>query len=361
MDLELFKGRLTITTEAYVRTTKDLLYRYTIPSSSGLETGDKSVANPTVLGNLGNIQNKGLEVDISYDIFKGKKSNSFRWNAAFNLGLNRNKVTSLPGGTITTPDAAYRNFTSQVKEGDPLGTYYGFIFKGVYARDADAAVRDKNGNIVYELDGVTPRLIRINSETGDVYKGGDAIFEDFNKDGIINNQDRIKIGNANATFFGGFNNSFDYKNFGVRFFIQFQYGNDVINGMRYELENMQYTANQATSVLKRWRKQGDITDMPRALRNDNRNNMASTRWIEDGSYARLKFITLSYNFPKSLLSRIKIKNIATYITTTNLFTWSNYTGADPEIGLGSSPSFIGVDRGLTPQSRAYTLGLNIKF
>jgi TonB-linked SusC/RagA family outer membrane protein len=361
MDLELFKSRLTITTEVYVRTTKDLLYRYTIPSSSGLETSDKSVSNPTILGNLGNIQNKGIELDISYDVFKGKKSGSFKWNAAFNLGLNRNKVTKLPGGTITTPDAAYRNFTSQVKEGDPLGTYYGFIFNGVYARDADAAVRDKNGNVVYELDGITPRLMRINTETGDVYKGGDAIFKDFNNDGIINNQDRIKIGNANATFFGGFNNSFDYKNFGVRFFIQFQYGNDVINGMRYELENMQFTTNQATSVLKRWRKQGDITDMPRALRNDGRNNMASTRWIEDGSYARLKFITLSYNFPKSVLNRIKIKNISTYITTTNLFTWTPYTGADPEIGLGSSPSFIGVDRGLTPQSRAYTLGINIKF
>ncbi len=157
----------------------------------------------------------------------------------------------MPGGTITTPDAAYRNFTSRVKEGDPLGTYYGLIFKGVYSRDIDAAVRDINGNVVYELDGVTPRLMRISSETGDVYKGGDAIYEDFNHDGIINNQDRVKIGDANAPFFGGFNNSFDYKNFGLRFFIQYQYGNDVINGMRFELENMQYTNNAATSVLKK--------------------------------------------------------------------------------------------------------------
>jgi hypothetical protein len=89
--------------------------------------------------------------------------------------------------------------------------------------------------------------------------------------------------------------------------------------------------------------------------------MASTRWIEDGSYARLKYVTLSYRFPKSLLTRIKIKDLSTFFTTTNLFTWTNYTGADPEIGLGSSPSFIGVDRGLTPQSKSYTLGINIKF
>ncbi len=256
LDLELFNSRLTITTEAYVRTTKDLLYRYTIPSSSGLETGDRSVSNPTVLGNLGNIQNKGIELDISYDAIKGRKPGSFRWNVAFNLGLNRNKVTSLPGGTITTPDAAYRNFTSQVKEAIRWAPIMVWYLKGVYARDIDAAVRDINGNVVYELDGVTPRLMRINSETGDVYKGGDAIFQDLNYDGIINNQDRIKIGDANALFFGGFNNSFDYKNFGVRFFIQFQYGNDVINGMRYELENMQYTNNAATSVLKKMAQTG---------------------------------------------------------------------------------------------------------
>lgn len=361
IDLELFNRRLVITNEWYIRTTKDLLYRYTIPSSSGLETSDRSTGNPTVLGNLGNITNKGFEVDVSYDAIRPKKAGGFRWNVMFNIGVNRNKVTSLPGGTITTPNATYRNFISQVKEGDALGTYYGFVFKGVYATDQDAAVRDKNGNIVYELDGTTPRLMRINSETGDVYKGGDAMFEDFNHDGIINDQDRVKIGNANPDFFGGFNNSFDYKSFGIRFFIQFQYGNDVINGMRYELESMQFTNNAATSVLKRWRKQGDVTDMPRALRNDGRNNVASSRWVEDGSYARMKYLTLSYRFPKTLLRRIRINDLSMFVTGTNLFTITNYTGADPEIGLGSTPSFIGVDRGLTPQSKMYTLGVNLKF
>lgn len=361
LDLELFKGRLLIANDWYIRTTRDLLYRYTIPSSSGLETSDGSTSNPTVLGNLGNIQNRGFELDISYDAIKPKKTGAFRWNVAFNIGLNRNKVTSLPGGTILTSNGTYRNFTSQVKEGDPLGTYYGFVFKGVYARDSDAAVKDKDGNTVYELDGITPRIMRINSETGDTYKGGDAIFQDFNHDGIINEQDRVKIGDANAAFFGGLNNSFDYKNFGVRFFIQFQSGNDVINGMRYELESMQFTLNAATSVLDRWRKQGDVTNIPRALRNDGRNNVASTRWIEDGSYARLKYVTLSYRLPSKLSKSIKLRDLSLFFTASNLFTLSGYTGADPEIGIGSSPSFIGVDRGLTPQSRMYTLGINLKF
>ena len=361
LDVSLFKNKLNISNEWYIRTTKDLLYRYTIPSSSGLETSDRSTSNPTVLGNLGNIQNKGFELDISYDAIRPKKAGGFRWNLAFNVGVNQNKVTSLPGGTITTSSGTYRNFVSQVKEGDPLGTYYGFVFKGVYSTDQSAAAKDKDGNVIYELDGATPKLMRINSETGDVYKGGDAIFEDFNHDGIINEQDRVKIGNANPDFFGGFSNSFDYKDFGVRFFIQFQYGNDIINGMRYELESMQFTLNAATSVLNRWRKQGDITNMPRALRNDGRNNVASTRWIEDGSYARLKYLTISYRLPKSILQTIKLRDVSMFLTGTNLITFTDYTGADPEIGLGSTPSFIGVDRGLTPQSRSYTLGINVKF
>jgi TonB-linked SusC/RagA family outer membrane protein len=361
IDLELFNSRLVITNDWYIRTTKDLLYRYTIPSSSGLETSSGSTANPTVLGNLGNIQNKGFELDISYEAIRAKKAGAFKWNVGFNIGINRNKVTKLPGGTITTPDATFRNFTSQVKEGDALGTYYGYVFKGVYATDLAAAVKDKNGKTVYELDGVTPRIMRINSETGDTFKGGDAIFEDFNHDGIIDEQDRVKIGNANPDFFGGFNNSFDYKNFGVRLFVQFQYGNDVINGMRYDLESMQFTLNAATSVLNRWRKQGDITNMPRALRNDGRNNVASTRWVEDGSYARLKYITFSYKCPRPLISRTGLKDVSMFVTLSNLFTWTKYTGADPEIGLGDSPTFIGVDKGLTPQSKMYTMGINIKF
>ncbi len=360
VDLELFNSRLIISNDWYIRTTKDLLYRYTIPSSSGLETSNGATGNPTVLGNLGDIRNKGFEVELSYDAIRSKKAGGFKWNVAFNIGVNRNKVTSLPGGTINTPDT-YRNFTSQVKEGDPLGTYYGYVFKGVYATDMDAVVRDASGKTVYELDGTTPRILKIDSETGETYKGGDAIFEDFNHDGIINLQDRVKIGNANPDFFGGFNNSFDYKNFGVKFFIQFQYGNDVINGMRYELEGMQFTNNAATSVLNRWRKQGDITNIPRALRNDARNNVASTRWIEDGSYARMKYITFSYRANRRTANAIGLKEMSMFATVTNLFTWTNYTGADPEIGLGDSPSFIGVDRGSTPQSKTFTLGISAKF
>jgi len=248
-----------------------------------------------------------------------------------------------------------------VKEGDALGTYYGLVFKGVYATDADAAVRDVKGSVVHELDGVTPKTMRIGSETGNLLKGGDAIYEDFNNDGIINDQDRVLIGNANPDFFGGFNNTFDYKNFSLKFFIQFQYGNDIINGMRYNLESMIGTENQAITTLQRWRKQGDITNMPRALRQDDRNTAGSSRWIEDGSYARLKFLTLNYRFANTLVKKIRLKGLDAFVTANNIFTRSDYTGADPEIAIGSNPAFIGIDRRLTPQTRGYTLGINARF
>jgi TonB-linked SusC/RagA family outer membrane protein len=353
LDIDLFKSRLTATFEVYNKNTKDLLYDLQVPTTSGLAT-------PSVLTNLGTIRNRGIELQLDYNAIKGKKAGDFDWNISFNIGRNENKVTSLPGGTLKTPNA-YAGFGSQVKQGDALGTYYGLVFKGVYPTDNDAVVHDAKGNVVYALDGITPKKMRLNSETGDTLRGGDAIYQDFNNDGIINDQDRVLVGNANAMFSGGLNNAFVYKNFTLTVFIQYQYGNDVINGLRYQMEKMDNNDNQAISTLRRWRKQGDITNMPRALNGNNRNSQGSTRWIEDGSYARLKQLTLNYRFPVSIAKKLRMKNASAYFTGTDLFTITNYTGADPEVQIGSSPSFIGVDTGLIPRQKAFTLGFNFTF
>jgi TonB-linked SusC/RagA family outer membrane protein len=349
LDASFFNSRLGITLEVYNRITKDLLYNLSLPSSSGLTS--------SILTNLGNIRNRGIELNITGTPIAAK---NFNWNTSFNIATNINKVLSLPGGTVTTSDS-YGGFTSQIKEGDALGTYYGLVFKGVYANDADAVVHDKDGNVIYELNGTTPRLMHIGSETGNVYKGGDAIFEDFNHDGIINDQDKVRIGDANPKFFGGYNNTFTYKSWSFRFFIQYQYGNNIIDGIRLQLESMTNANNQALSVLRRWRTQGDVTDIPRALATDTRNILPSTRWIEDGSYARIKFVTLSYKVPAQFLKRINISGLDMFLTANNIYTWTKYTGADPEISLGSNPAFIGVDQGLTPQTKGYTFGFNLKF
>lgn len=364
MDLDLFKSRIVVTLDLYNKVTKDLLFNLPVPSSSGVVGGwNLSNQNASILTNLGNISNRGVELDVMINAIRAKKAGDFEWTLSFNLGRNINRVTSLPGGTLKLTEN-YANMGSQVKQGDALGTYYGLVFKGVYATDNDAVVRDPKGEIVYELDGINPRKMRLLSEAGDTLRGGDAIYEDLNSDGIINDQDRMLIGNANPDFFGGLSNEFRYKNFGFKFFIQFQYGNDVVNGMRYYLERMMTPDNQAVTTMQRWRKQGDVTDMPRALNNDQRNSQGSTRWIEDGSYARLKFITLNYTLPKAWLQKIKLKGVDAFFTANDLITFTKYTGSDPEISIssfGNNPAFIGVDRGLTPRSRGYTLGINARF
>jgi TonB-linked SusC/RagA family outer membrane protein len=351
LDLELFDSRVTVTTDVYNKDTKNLLYSLPLPSSSGI--------NGSIYTNLGNIRNRGVELDVFVDLIRPTKASALAWNVSFNIARNTNKVLKLPGGTLTFSDT-YAGFTSQVKQGDPLGTYYGLTYKGVYATDASAIVKDAKGGIVYNADGVTPKTMVMGSETGYQFKGGDAIYEDYNHDGIIDDQDKVLIGNANPIFFGGFNNAIDYKNFGIRLFIQFQYGNSVINGLKYYLERMTSTDNQAASVQRRWRKQGDISDIPRALSTDTRNSLPSSRWVEDGSYARLKFVTFTYRLPNKLMQRIRLRSADLFLTANNLFTWTNYTGTDPEIAIGSNPAFIGVDQGLTPQSKGYTLGINVR-
>jgi len=356
LDASFFHDRLGLTIDVYNRLTKNLLYNLALPATSGLVNSLTGNSGGYVYTNLGTIRNRGIELNITATPLALK---NFTWNTSFNIATNVNKVLSLPGGTVTTADS-YGGFNSQIKEGDALGTYYGLVFKGVYSRDADAVVHDKNGNVIYELNGITPRLMHIGSETGNVYKGGDAIYEDFNHDGIIDDQDKVRIGDANPKFFGGYNNSFTYKNWGLRFLIQYQYGNNIIDGLRLQLESMTNANNQAQSVLRRWRTQGDVTDMPRALATDTRNILPSTRWVEDGSYARLKYVTLSYKVAQKSLQRIGIASMDMFFTANNLYTWTKYIGADPEIALGSNPAFIGIDQGLTPQTKGYTLGVNVK-
>jgi TonB-linked SusC/RagA family outer membrane protein len=351
LDMELFK-KITVGIDLYEKKTRDLLYTLRLPTSSGLTSG--------LLINLGDLSNRGIDFDVAFDPIVPKKQDGFRWNVLFNISRNINKVTSLPGGILTFNNN-YARFGSQVKEGDALGTYYGLVFKGVYARDEDAVVRDASGNVVFELDGTTPRTIRVDSENGLPFRGGDAMYEDFNHDGIINAQDRILVGNSNPDFFGGLNNTFNYKAFRLNFFINFTYGNDIINGTRYELERMDNKNNQGISVLRRWRKQGDQSDMPRALRADNRNTIGSTRWIEDGSYARLKTVTLNYRLPGRFVDKIKLSSADIYFTASNVFTVTNYTGSDPEIGLGADLALSGVERGGNPRQKAYLVGLNVKF
>jgi len=333
LDLSFLRDRLILNADFYVKNTSDLLFDVPIPETTGFGY---------ITQNVGDIQNKGAEFALTSHIL----NRQFKWTSNFNISFNRNKVVSLPEDLLT--DGYMQNGTYHIlQEGQPIGVFYGYKFLGVFSRDED------------NVDEV-----RFGSATGAIFKGGDPIWDDLNGDHIIDDNDRQVIGDAQPKFIGGFNNDFSYKNFTLNIFFQFVYGNDiysVLNGQR----NWVFAYNNtSTDALNRWREQGDVTDYPRPIRNDPLHSgyyyRVSDRWIEDGSYLRLKNVSLAYNVPKQITDKLKLGGLKAYVTGQNLVTWTHYTAYDPEVSSYTGTK-IGVDEGSYPQSRTIIFGLNVDF
>ncbi len=334
-DLQFLDGRINFTVDYYLKNTSDLLFDVQVPS----ETGFNSIPF-----NFGSIRNTGFDFQLDGIIIKKPVT----WNSTITFGLNRNKVTELPNNSDYRPNA-----TSLARVGQPVGVFYGYKALGVYARDEDNVYKsDANGN-------VTDRF-RKGSSTGSVYKGGDVIYEDLNGDGIINDDDLQVIGNPTPKYFGGFQNTFGYKDFTLGVFFNYSIGNDVFNFLRRAQDGYQFDANFSTDQLRRWKKQGDVTDIPRLVKTDPMENYAiSSRFVEDGSFIRLQTVSLGYNIPSKFSNKFGVKNASLGLSAQNLITWGSYTGYDPEVSSGGTLS-AGVDNGSFPKSRFYNLSLNIK-
>ncbi|WP_316827171.1 TonB-dependent receptor [Pedobacter miscanthi] len=316
LDLSMFNSRITFTADAYIKKTNDLLLNVPLALSTGFDTQAR---------NVGSMENKGFEFVLSTkNIVKDK----FTWSTDLNFSLNRNKVTSLGNsltsinfGGIDSRDAAIR-----VEVGKPLGAFYGYVYQGV-----DPA----NGN---------------------------AKFADLDNDGKITAADRTYIGNAQPKFTYGMNNTLNYGSFGLSFFFQGVQGNDIFNASRIDLEGLYDSKNQSTAVLNRWTTPGQITDIPKASKGQTDNSRTSSRFVEDGSYLRLKSATLSYNFSSDLLKKLNMSKVTVFATSYNLLTFTKYTGFDPEVQRydGNSPS-MGIDYGTYPQARTFLFGVNVGF
>lgn len=354
VDWSLFDNRLSGQFEYYNRTTTDLLLKETLSSTLGYSTQ---------YINFGSVKNSGIEFGITGVILKGSKT-KLRWKSYFNIARNHNKLLSIPENLDQDSFTATKEgYTSKLQEGDVIGGFYGYRALGVYANDDDAILKDAEGNIIYEADDVTPKYMRYGSNTGHQFQGGDMIYKDFNGDGIINELDKVQVGDANPDFYGGWNNTFNYRNWVLGINFQYQFGNDVINATRMSVESMQDSKNQARSVNKRWRKQGDITDMPRAQRLAEWNYDASTRWVEDASYVRLKSVSLTYNFDKDGIRnlRLGIQNLSVYFTGYNLYTWTKYLGIDPEVPVKGTVNMFSIDSNATAPARQFTIGVRASF
>ncbi len=332
VDLTMFNNRIIVTGDAYLKNTTDLLFDVPIPETTGFNY---------ITRNIGDIQNKGLEFGITSHNLTGK----FEWNSTFNIGLNRNKIISLPDEVLT--NGYIQNGTYHIlKEGESIGTFYGWKFLGVYSRDEDNVKQVRHG-----------------SSNGKIFRGGDPIWDDLTPDNIIDANDKQIIGNAQPDFTGGFINDFSYSNFTLNVFLQFSYGNDIYSNLNM-MRNWVFAYNNvSTDALTRWRKQGDITNYPRPIRNDplgNEYNRVSDRWVEDGSYLRLKNVSLSYHVPTHLISRLNVSKLRLYVTGENLVTWTPYTAYDPDVSSYSGIR-LGVDDGSYPQSRTFIFGVNVEF
>jgi len=332
IDLAMFNNRVSLVGDFYIKNTSDLLFAVPIPETTGFTS---------LTRNIGDISNKGMEFSIITHNIDGE----FQWTTNFNLGLNRNTVVSLPQDVLT--NGFIQNGTYHIlKEGEPIGVFYGWKFLGVYSRDEDN-VND----------------VRFGSTTGKPFKGGDPIWDDLNNDNVINDDDKQVIGNAQPLFAGGLNNDFSYRNFSLNVFLQFCYGNDIYSHLN-NMRNWVFAYNNvSTDALNRWREQGDVTNYPAPTRNDPLRNeylRVSDRWVEDGSYMRLKNLTLSYTVPSDLTSRVGVSRLRAYVTGQNLLTFTHYTAYDPEVNSYDGLR-IGVDEGAYPMSRTVIFGINMEF
>jgi TonB-linked SusC/RagA family outer membrane protein len=320
-DLAVLDNRLLLTADYYYKKTEDLLLEVPQPTSIGYSTA---------LQNAGSIENKGFEFQVSS---RNIVNSDFRWNTDFNISINKNKVLSIVGNTIYSGainPAGSTFYTAVVQEGQPLGSFYGKISQGV-----DPAT----GNIKF-------------MKTASGEEDSTAI-----------------IGDANPKFIYGLTNSFTYKNWTFDFFLQGVQGNQILNATRILTESMALSMNQSATVLNRWQNPGDITDMPRVTPNDWANANPSTRFIENGSYLRLKSLTLGYTINPSALAKLHITRFMVYFTAENLLTFTKYSGFDPQVSAFSSSrqdatnqnTATGVDYGTYPQSRDFVLGLKISF
>lgn len=347
-DIILMDNKLTFTLDWYKKKTDDLLQKdVEIPASTGF--------TKIKWYNSGEITNTGAEFRIDYEIFRNSD-----WRVSVNANLNRNvnEIVSLPDNLT---QEAYTfdngNYAQRLETGVPIGSFYGYRYLGVYQNVEETYARDADGNIMNDVEGVP-----IVTQNGDLQVfPGDAKYEDINNDGVINQYDIVYLGNSMPVFTGGGGFQLKYKDWTLTTFFHGRAGQKVINQGRMNSESMYGRDNQSTATLRRWRSEGDDTDIPRALYDYGYNYLGSDRFVEDASYIRLKTLSLSYNMPKELIQGLGISNLNIFVTGYDLFTWTKYAGQDPEVKMPSATNALVKDEANTPVSRRFALGVNINF
>lgn len=347
VDMGMFNNRLQLTADYYKKKTVDMIFRKPLPEYIGL-------SDLTFTSNIGKLENKGFELALNSRNLVGE----FEWSTGFNISYNKNKILELPDGNDIDYDSEPSHMVgidkSQIlREGEPVGVFYGWIYDGVYQ----------------EGDEFLPGGGFEQSAGGEKYRDIDGTRDDNGEltgipDGMLNNDDRTVIGNPHPDFIWGLNNTFSWKGFDMNIFFQASQGSDILSYTLMELDLLSGLNNATTNALDRWTPDNTDTDVPKAV--GGRARRVSTRWIYDGSYIRLKNLSIGYTLPQSLTEKIRVQKLRFYVSAQNLLTFTDYEGFDPEVHYRSSGSTdgnrnLGLDYGSYPNAKSITVGLNLSF
>lgn len=335
VDLGLFKNRLTITADYYYKKTRDLLLNMPIAFNTGYDS---------VFSNVGNLMNQGFELTIGGVPFAGK----FNWSLDLTFGYNRNEITNLAGTQDDLTGASILGITywTKITEGQPMGTIYGYKTDGIVQLDED--------------------LSTIPFFAGKTLQYGDRKYVDKNGDKVINEDDLYILGNANPDFTFGFNNTFSYEfnnksSLGLTLYLQGAVGNEIVNFNKFSLESFDGYKNNSVAALKRWTPDNPTNEYPRAT-TKTAGNILSDHYVEDGSYLRVKDITLSYTLPKSLTKKFYCEGLTVFAGLKNIYTFTKYSGYDPEVSRFANNNLsMGADYGSYPMAKSYEFGLRMNF
>ena len=328
VDLELWEGKLNFIADYYLKNTSDMLYAAPIPFTAGSAPPVQNVAS---------VRNEGWEFDLQYR----DRVNAFSWEFGGNIAFVNNEVTSLGvgGDPVQSGYVQSANANAALTQvGQPIASFFGYVTDGIFQDRAEVEAH------AFQAENTMP---------------GDIRFRDLDQDGVIDLNDRTFIGNPTPDFTFGLTGGLDWKGFDLSMFWQGSAGNEIYNGtVRYDF----IFVNRPDRVLNRWTGPGTSNEEPRvSLTDPNQNARVSDRFIEDGSYFRLKNAQLGYNLPTAWLQRAKIQRLRVYVSGQNLLTFTNYSGLDPEIGTVGGALEIGIDRGFYPQARTVLGGFQLEF
>lgn len=347
VDLSFFDERIGLTMDIYQKNTRDLLLAAQLPYSSGFYNATK---------NIGKVRNEGLEISLNT---LNIKTRDFQWSSNFNISFNKNKVLALSENqtalmTAVQFDQNYNGQSSYIaKIGLPMGLMYGYVYEGTYKYDDF----NKSGNS-YSLKSSVPHFSTENNTQPGMPK-----YADLNGDGVVDSNDRTIIGRGLPVHTGGLTNDFTYKGIDLSIFFQWSYGNDIMNANRLFFEssnNRSRELNQYASYTNRWTADNPTSDIPAAT-NSSSNRVISSRIIEDGSFLRLKNVTIGYTFPSQMTKKWKIDKARIYVAAQNLWTWTGYSGYDPEVSVRNSALTPGLDYSSYPRAYSVSFGVSLGF